>query len=63
MEKPAFSIAENTVAPVIAEYGETESDVKGSAGFDIVAWNDSDDAVTRLFRHGGHLPEFLYHGE
>ena len=51
MEKPAFSVAENAIAPMIAVHGKTESAVKGSASFDIVAWNDRDDAVARLFRH------------
>src|SRR5215475_6286267 len=51
MEKPAFSVAQYAVAPIIGVHSKTEATVKDGACFNVVAWDNRGDAVTRLFRH------------
>jgi hypothetical protein len=53
MEEPAVVVAKDAVTPMIAAHGKTEPAVEGRACLDIVARDDRDDAMGRLFRHEG----------
>ena len=53
VEEPAVVVAQDTVIPIICAHVETETAVEGSARLDIVAWDDLDVAVVRLFRLAG----------